>query len=138
MLFRSSRGDPPSVPTTPPRDSRTNNHDIQTLSYEHGSQAQNVAAGDTPDDRSLSCVVNIAINSGFDRSQNIRDNAPVAAYTDAMAAVASSSRSRRAQLRSAPFRQIPPHLSPSDNESGPSEDGHEDGDASGNEGGESV
>ena len=78
------------------------------------------------------------MNSGFDRSPNRADNAPVEEYTEAMAAVASSSRTRRPQLRSATFRPIPAHLSPSDNESGPSEDGHEDGDASGNEGGESV
>ena len=132
---RPSRVDPPSVPTTPPRDSRTNNDDIQTLSYDH---APNGAVGDTPDDRSVSCVVNISINSGFDRSPNRADNAPVEEYTEAMAAVASSSRTRRAQLRSAPIRPIPPHLSPSDNESGPSEDGNEHGDASGNEDDDSV
>ena len=135
---RPSRVDPPSVPTTPPRDSRTNNDDIQTLSYEHGSQAQNVAAGDTPDDRSLSCVVNISINSGFDRSQNIPDNAPVSAYRDAMAAVASSSRSRRAQRRSGHTRPIPLNMCHSDTESGQSEDGNEDGDASDNEDDDSV
>ena len=135
---RPSRVDPPSVPTTPPRDSRTNNDDIQTLSYEHGSQAQNVAAGDTPDDRSLSCVVNISINSGFDRSPNRADNAPVEEYTEAMAAVGSSSRARRAQVSSAPFRPIPAHLSPSVNEDSPSENGDEDEDAADNESDDSV
>ena len=83
-------------------------------------------------------MVNISMNSGFDRSPNRADNAPVEEYTEAMAAVASSSRNRRAQLRSATFRPIPAHLIPSDNEDGPSEDGHEDEDASDNESNESA
>ena len=134
---RPLRVDPPGglMPTTPPRDSGANTDDIQTLSYDH---APNGAVGDTADDTSLSCVVNISINSGFDRSPNRADNAPVEEYTEAMAAVASSSRTRRAQLRSAPFRPIPAHLSQSVNEDSPSEDGDEDEDAADNESDDSV
>ena len=78
-------------------------------------------------------MVNISVNSGFDRSQDIPDNVPVSAYRETMAAVGSSARSRRAQVRSGPTRPIPVHLCQSDDESGPSEDGHEHGDASSKE-----
>ena len=83
-------------------------------------------------------MVNISVNSGFDRSQGVPDNAPVSAYREAMAAVGSSSRTRRAQTRSAPLRPIPPHLSQSVNEGSQSEDGDEDEDASDNESDDSV
>ena len=128
---RPLRVDPPSQPTSPPRESGANNDDVQTLSYEHAPQDQNDAHGDTQDDdRSLSCVVNISVNSGFDRSQEIPDNAPVSAYRETMAAVGSSARSRRAQGRSGQTSPLQTRDSQSDNESGPSDDEHEHGDAS--------
>ena len=136
---RSLRVDPPSQPTSPPRESGANNDDVQTLSYDHAPQDQNDAHGDTQDDdRSLSCVVNISVNSGFDRSQGVPDNAPVSAYREAMAAVGCSSRTRRAQTRNDPLRPIPPHLSQSVNEGSQSEDGDEDDDAANNDSDASV
>ena len=131
---RPLRVDPPSQPTSPPRESGANNDDVQTLSYDHAPQDQNDAHGDTQDDdRSLSCVVNISVNSGFDRSQGVPDDAPVSAYREAMAAVGCSSRTRRAQTRNAPLRPIPPHLSQRVNDGSQSGSGDEDGDASNNE-----
>ena len=124
------------MPTTPPRQSGANTDDVQTLSYDHAPQAQNDAHGDTQDDAmSLSCVVNISVNSGFDRSQGVADDAPVSAYRKAMAmaAVGCSSRTRRALTRTDPLRPIPPHLSQSVIEGSQSGSGDEDDDASNNE-----
>ena len=105
------------------------------MSYDHASQARDDAQSATQDDRSLSCVVGISINSGFDRSQEIPDNALVAAYREAMAAVGSSDRSRRAQieevLTATPQLQTTP--SQSDDESVPSQEEDDDGDMDSNE-----
>ena len=95
-----------------------------------------VAQSATQDDTSLSCVVDISINSGFDRSQEIPDNALVSAYREAMAAAAvaigPSDRSRRTQNRGGPTPPIQTWPSQSDDESGPSEQEDDQGDANSN------
>ena len=78
-------------------------------------------------------MVEISVNSGFDRSQEVPDNAPVSAYMEAMAAVGSSDRSRRAQNRSGPTSQLQTRQGQSDGVSVPSQEEAEAGDASSKE-----
>ena len=131
---RPSRVVPPPQPTTQPQNTTPDNDDVQTMSYDHASQARDDAqSAATQYDRSLSCVVDTSINSGFDRSQEIPDNAPVAAYREAMAAVGSSNRSRRAQNRRGATSQLQTTPSQSDDESVQSQEEDDDGDMDSND-----